>query len=264
MAESQLNLELDIKYDASLSDFSGPGWSPIVDAVRQFHIGLIHQLYLFGENGTGKTHLLTAICESFVEMNRSAITLSLSDLLHKDTNILSSLETFDVIAIDDVDVIEGHPEWQEALFHLINRSKELQKQLIFASNKPASDMQFVLKDLTTRLSHATAFRVPDGHNVADRKQMIQSILHRKGWQFHPKIIDHLIAEGPHRIGEIMQVLTYIQPMFAHIPTRRKISNTMINDAIRIINEQTLLAELEDIQDKSQTEQHYIDNMAFDF
>ena len=48
MAEAQLSLNLDIKHDASLSDFAGPGWMSIIDAVRQLHVGLIGQLYLFG------------------------------------------------------------------------------------------------------------------------------------------------------------------------------------------------------------------------
>ena len=37
MAQAQLSLNLDIKHDASLSDFSGPGWMSIIDAVRQLH-----------------------------------------------------------------------------------------------------------------------------------------------------------------------------------------------------------------------------------
>ena len=57
MAEAQLSLNLDIKHDASLSDFAGPGWMSIIDAVRQLHVGLIGQLYLFGSPETGKSHL---------------------------------------------------------------------------------------------------------------------------------------------------------------------------------------------------------------
>ena len=91
MAEAQLSLNLDIKHDASLSDFAGPGWMSIIDAVRQLHVGLIGQLYLFGSPATGKSHLLSAICESFVEMDKSAICLSLNELIHTDVHVLSSL-----------------------------------------------------------------------------------------------------------------------------------------------------------------------------
>ncbi len=250
MADLQLKLELDIKHNASLKDFSGPSWVSVMDAVRQLHIGLIQQLYIFGEQGTGKSHLLSAICESFIDLNRSAITLSLSDLIHTNVAVLSSLENFDVIAIDDVQAIEGFPEWQEALFHLINRSKEQNKQLIFASSKPANEMNFALFDLTTRLSQATTFRVPNGHLLSDRQAMLDSILRRRGWQFDDRITQYLLQEGPHHIADMMQVLQYIQPMFAGL-SRKRVSKATVAEAIKIIDEQTLLAELENIQELSQ-------------
>ena len=142
MAEAQLSLNLDIKHDASLSDFSGPGWMSIIDAVRQLHVGLIGQLYLFGDPATGKSHLLSAICESFIEMDKSAICLSLNELIHTDVNVLSSLENFSLIAIDDLEVLEQSSQWQEALFHLINRSREGQRQLIFASTNLRPNYRF--------------------------------------------------------------------------------------------------------------------------
>ena len=252
MTQAQLSLNLDIKHDASLSDFSGPGWMSIIDAVRQLHVGLIGQLYLFGSPATGKSHLLSAICESFIEMERSAICLSLNELIHTDVNVLSSLENFDVIAIDDLEVLERSSEWQEALFHLINRSREGQRQLLFAANKPANELPFQLTDLLSRLMQAPTFKVPNGHDFSDRQALSQSILRRRGWQFDERIIDHLLNEGPHRIGAMMDVLNYIQPMFSNL-SRSNLSKAVIADALRTIDEQTLAAELADITQETQME-----------
>ena len=252
MAEAQLSLNLDIKHDASLSDFSGPSWMSIIDAVRQLHVGLIGQLYLFGSPETGKSHLLSAICESFIEMDKSAICLSLDELIHTDVNVLSSIENFDVIAIDDLEVLERSQQWQEALFHLINRSREGQRQLLFAANCPASGLPFALTDLLTRLAQAPSFKVPNGHDLADRQALIESILRRRGWQFDERIINHLLSDGPHRIGGMMDVLNYIQPMFSNLG-RNNISKAVINDAIRTIDEQTLAAELADITSARQSD-----------
>ncbi len=254
MAQAQLSLNLDVKHDASLSDFGGPGWMSIIDAVRQLHVGLIGQLYLFGSAETGKSHLLSAICESFIEMDKSAICLSLDELIHTDVHVLSSLESFDVIAIDDLEVLAGSYKWQEALFHLINRSREGQRQLLFAANQPAGKLPFVLTDLLTRLAQAPAFRVPDGNDLADRQALLQSILRRRGWQFDERILDYLLKEGPHRIGAMMAVLNYIQPMFSNLG-RSNISKAVISDAIRTIDEQTLAAELADIEYETQVDNH---------
>lgn len=252
MAKAQLSLNLDIKHDASLSDFSGPGWLSIIDAIRQLHVGLIGQLYLFSSPATGKSHLLSAICESFIEMDKSAICLSLNELMQADVDVLSSLETFDLIAIDDLEVLEGNSQWQEALFHLINRSREGQRQLLFAASVPASDLPFKLTDLLTRLAQAPTFKMPSGDDIADRKALLQSILRRRGWQFDERILEYLLNEGPHRIGAMMEVLNYIQPMFSNLG-RSNISKAVISDALRTIDEQTLAAELADISQETQVD-----------
>lgn len=252
MADNQLNLNLEVKHDASLSDFAGPGWLAVIDAVRQLHVNLIHQLYVFGNPNTGKSHLLSAICESFIDMGQTAINLSLKDLLYTDVQVLSSLENFDLIAIDDVDAVTGDLQWQEGLFHLINRSREEQRRLLFAANRPASQLSFSLMDLKTRLAQAPSFKVPDGHHLADRKAMLESILRRRGWQFHSSIIEHLLAEGPHNTGAMFKILSHLQPMFANM-SRVNIAKSSITEAIQIIDEQTLLAELEDIHEQAQQE-----------
>ncbi len=252
MAQAQLSLNLDIKHDASLSDFSGPGWLSIIDAVRQLHVGLIGQLYLFGRPATGKSHLLSAICESFIEMDKSAICLSLNELIYTDVNVLSSLENFDVIAIDDLEVLAQSRQWQEALFHLINRSREGRRQLLFAASTPANELPFQLTDLLSRLAQSPTFKVPNGHDLADRQALMQSILRRRGWQFDERITDYLLNEGPHRIGAMMEVLNYIQPMFSNL-SRSNLSKVVISDAMRIIDERTLATELADIAQESKND-----------
>ncbi|WP_230656034.1 DnaA ATPase domain-containing protein [Psychrobacter sp. I-STPA10] len=268
MVDAQLSLNLDIKRDASLSDFAGPGWSTIIDAIRQLHVGLIRQLYIYGSPATGKSHLLSAICESYVEMDRSAICLSLSELIHTDVSVLASLESFEVIAIDDLEAIRHSRVWQEAIFHLINRSREGHSQLVFAAHTPASELPFELHDLLTRLIQAPAFRVPEGHTLEDRQAMLNSILRRRGWQFDQRITEHLLNEGPHRIGGMIDILNFIQPMFSNL-NRAYVSKAVINDAIRLIDEQTLTAELADIHQEIQADyreksQLDDDNMTFDF
>jgi DnaA family protein len=121
---------------------------------------------------------------------------------------------------------------------------------LFAANKPASELPFGLRDLLTRLAQSPTFKVPNGHDFADRQALLQSILRRRGWQFDDRIIDHLLTDGPHRIGAMMDVLNYIQPMFSNLG-RSNISKAVISDALRTIDEQTLAAELADIAQETQ-------------
>ena len=55
----QLQLDIEPQLDARISDFSGPGWGHVIDAIRQLHAGLINRFYVYGGAGTGKSHLLS-------------------------------------------------------------------------------------------------------------------------------------------------------------------------------------------------------------
>ena len=88
--------------------------------------------------------------------------------------------------------------------------------------------------------------------MADRQALLESILRRRGWQFDKRITDYLLNEGPHRIGAMMVVLNYIQPMFSNLG-RSNISKAVISDALRTIDEQTLVAELADITQEAEVD-----------
>lgn len=256
--DNQLSFDLEVKKDNGLSDFTGPGWSTLIDATRQLHVGLIRQMYIYGGAATGKTHFLTAVCESYIEAGRSAICLSLKDLVDTDVQVLASLESFDLVALDDLEAIHSRRDWQEAIFHLINRSFEGEGQWMFAAKTQASALPFELKDLVTRLERAAAFKVPEGQDKADRKAMLESVLRRRGWQFDQRITDYLLQDGPHRIGAMLEVLNVIQPLFSN-RNRTHVSKAMINEATAMIDEYTLLAELSDINQEAQTDQQLKDD-----
>lgn len=112
----QLQLDIEPQLDARISDFSGPGWGHVVDAVRQLHAGLVNRFYIYGGAGTGKSHLLSAICDSYLEVGKSAIKVSLLELLDAPIEAITCLEHYDLVALDDIESISGVPHWQKAVF----------------------------------------------------------------------------------------------------------------------------------------------------
>lgn len=253
---AQLSLDLTIKFDASLSDFSSPNWESVVDLVRQLHARLINQLYLYGGQDTGKTHLLTAICESFRDMGQTAIYLSLRDLLATDPMVLASVENMDMVAIDDIDAIQGYPEWQEAVFHLINRHYENQHPIIFASRVAVNELDFSLSDLISRLAKAPTFELPSGRDRDDRAMILQSVLARRHWQFDERITTYLLDEGPLQVGAMLAVLEHIQPMFSNLG-RSQVPKAVITEAFKQIDDKTLLYELQDL-DLTEDDSDFLD------
>lgn len=237
LKEKQMSLGINLQLDACISDFAGDSWVPIIDAVRQLHTGLINRFYVYGSLGSGKSHLLSAICESFIESKKTAIKLSLSDLVQLPTDSLLSLENFNLIALDDMQDIVGHTDWQEALFHLINRSSEGKCQLVFACDTSIDQLNLTLKDLTSRIAQAPSFRLPEGNLIEDRKAILQAILSRRQLSFHTlseDVVDYLAYHGPTNTGRMITALNEIEKLFEGVSTKKE-AKARFQDVRKIVD-----------------------------
>ncbi|WP_200193965.1 DnaA regulatory inactivator Hda [Halorhodospira abdelmalekii] len=109
-------------------------------------------LFLHGGRGSGKSHLLQAACRRASELGRPAAYLPLAQLLEYGYYVLRGHEQVGLVAVDELDVLEGREDWQIALFHLFNRASDRQVPLLFAARKPPSQLTLKLADLRSRLS----------------------------------------------------------------------------------------------------------------
>ncbi len=209
----QLYLDIESHLDAQISDFEGPGWTPIIDAARQMHAGLLNRFYLYGAAGTGKSHVLTAICESYLDMQRRAIKVSLLDLLDAPIDAIASLEHYDLVALDDVETVSGVIHWQRAIFHLINYQSESGGQLIFSSRVAPTELKLELPDLQSRLAQAVSLQTPNGDAIADRQALVSAVLKRRGLQFDDELIQFLINEGPHKPAILLKTIDQLESLF---------------------------------------------------
>ena len=230
----QLQLNIEPQLDARISDFSGPGWGPVIDGVRQLHAGLMNRFYLYGGAGTGKSHLLTAICDSYLEVGKSAIKVSLLELLDAPIEAITSLEMYDLVALDDIEAISGVPHWQKAVFHLINNNNEGGGQLVFSSRFAPIELKLELPDLQSRLTQAVSVRVPSGQSYADRLALLTSVMERKGVHFDPQIIDYLLIHGPTQTSTLLQSLEQLEKMLQG--EKVKLSNATIKQIYALVDE----------------------------
>lgn len=227
----QLQLDIEPQLDARISDFSGPSWGHVVDAIRQLHAGLVDRFYIYGGAGTGKSHLLTAICDSYLEVQKSAIKVSLLELLDAPIEAITSLEHFDLVALDDIESISGVPHWQKAVFHLINNH---QGQLVFSSRVAPIELRLELPDLQSRLTQSVSVKVPSGSLYADREALVASVLSRRGIHFDPQIVSYLLDYGPHQTSLLLQSIARIEKMLKG--EKIKLSNSMLKQIYALIDE----------------------------
>ena len=230
----QLQLDIEPQLDARISDFSGPGWGHVIDAVRQLHAGLMSSFYIYGGAGAGKSHLLSAICDSYLEIGKSAIQVSLLELLDAPTEAISALDQYDLVALDDIEAISGVPHWQRAVFHLINYNNEGGGQLVFSSRFAPIELKLELPDLQSRLTQAVSVKLPNGSLYADRQALVTSVLARRGIHIDPQIIDYLLLHGPHQASVLLQTLEQLIQLLKGEKT--KLSNAALRQIYALIDE----------------------------
>ncbi len=130
-------------------------------AVTQAPAQAYNPLFLYGETGLGKTHLMHAIGHAILRANPDARVAYLST--EKFTNEFiqalqeNSLTKFrqryrhvDVLLIDDVQFLAGKERIQEEFFHTFNDLFESGKQVVLTSDRRASEIQKLEARLVSR------------------------------------------------------------------------------------------------------------------
>ncbi len=123
------------------------------------NFGLFKSLYIYGNQGNGKTHLLQSIANqinSNKKDSRKAIYLSAEKFMYgfmkslRERNIIDFKEyirSADVLLIDDIQFICGKQNIQEEFLHSFNAITEAGNSIILSSDRPAEK----LKDIDDRL-----------------------------------------------------------------------------------------------------------------
>jgi chromosomal replication initiator protein len=130
-------------------------------AVAQAPAQAYNPLFLYGETGLGKTHLMHDIGHAIIRHNQDARVAYLST--EKFTNEFiqalqeNSLTKFrqryrhaDVLLLDDVQFLAGKERIQEEFFHTFNDLFESGKQIVLTSDRRASEIQKLEARLVSR------------------------------------------------------------------------------------------------------------------
>lgn len=118
-------------------------------------------LFLYGESGLGKTHLLYAIAHAIhanrpefriVYIKGDAFTNELIAAIQggKNQEFREKYRAADVFLMDDVQFIAGRQASQEEMFHTFNTLYEQGKQIVFTADRPPKEMLRLDDRLKTR------------------------------------------------------------------------------------------------------------------
>ncbi len=122
---------------------------------------IYNPLFIYGNSGLGKTHLLRAIGQAIYEKDSSTkiayikgdeFTIQMVDAIKKGTTeeFRTRYRNVDLFLVDDIQFIAGKQSTQEEFFHTFNSIYEAGHQIVITSDRPPLEMSLLDDRLRTR------------------------------------------------------------------------------------------------------------------
>lgn len=200
-------------------------------------------LFLYGGSGLGKTHLMQAIGNYFIEnypkkrvlyTTSEKFTYELINAIQKKNNqdFRNKYRHVDLLLIDDVQFFAGKERAQEEFFHTFNALYEKDKLVVLTSDRLPSEIPQLEERLVTRFNSGLLADVqpPDFETrMAILKNKIQSEYLSVDDEIVEFIADSIKSNVRDLEGAVKRILVY-----AGIKRTNEISMELATDALRDI------------------------------
>jgi chromosomal replication initiator protein len=197
-------------------------------------------LFVHGNVGLGKTHLLQAICQTVMRRDAKARVLYLSceEFTNKFIQAIQNgaLDEFrnyhrgvDVLVIDDIQFLANKEKTQDEFFHTFNALYDAQKQIVLSSDRPPVEIPTVEERLVSRFKWGLVAEVD-----APCLQTREAIVRRKAKARGIDLADDVVAFVAERIATNIRELegAVIKVLGIAAITMRPITRELAEEALR--------------------------------
>lgn len=172
-------------------------------------------LVIVGPSGTGKTHLLHAIGNGLAR-REGAVIACLSTQEFVD-DLISAIDRDRVawwraryrritaFLLDDIQLLHSKERTQEEFFWLFNHLVEAQRQMVFTSALPLSELQGVEPRVVSRLEGGLVAHLPPPEREV-RLAVLERLLRELGGTFDPELAGYLAGRNVDSIRTLQGVL----------------------------------------------------------
>ncbi len=178
-------------------------------------------LFIYGDTGRGKTHLIQAVgnhikannrekrvfyvtCERFTQDYINAVNMGMT----KTNNFKEKYRKYDVLIMDDIQFLSNTEKTQEELFHLFNVLYENNKQIIFSSDKHPNYIPGLEERLKSRFVAGMIVDIPKP-DLESRIAILKSKARLNNLELENQVIDYLASSIDGNIRELEGILNSI-------------------------------------------------------
>ncbi len=224
MKPIQLPLGIRLRDDATFANFY-PGANAAalgyVERICSPEAGWSDELiYVWGNAGVGRSHLLQAACLRVEQRGELAIYLPLADVAEYGPALLDNLEQSELVCLDDLDAVAGDPVWEEALFHLFNRLRDSGRRLLLAADASPREITVQLADLKSRLSLSLVFQLQELSDE-DKLRALQLRASRRGLSLPDDVGRFILTRGVRNMSALFDLLDRLDQ--ASLQAQRKLT-----------------------------------------
>ena len=156
----QVPLHFEFRANQTFDDFFPGANLEIINHLQKSSDGNGERLvFLWGQPGQGKSHLLQACCQYAQNQQLSSFYFSLSPFELPDPSLLTGLNNFEIVCFDNIEHIAGNKSWELAFFNFFNLHRDQGHTLIVSASCPPSNIAIQLPDLKTRLNWGLTLKV---------------------------------------------------------------------------------------------------------
>ena len=199
-------------------------------------------LYIFGDVGLGKTHLMQAIGNYILDqnINQKVLYVKADGFIEDFANLLkkermedfnSKYRDIDILLVDDIQIMGGATKTQMEFFKLFDYLYQQNKQIVITSHKPASELKNIMTRLTSRFEVGLTvdIQVPD---LEHRIEILKRKLATESSDIHDipsEVLDFIASSFVTNIRELEGALKRV--LFYCLTNNLELTVESVNEAL---------------------------------
>ena len=185
-------------------------------------------LYIWGSQGTGKTHLLQAACKQADDMNSQVTYIPLKQYEEFDSEIFNGLGKLDLICVDDLEFISGNLEWQQRLTLLYNEIRDNNNSIIISSTSSPKNIKIELDDLKSRLVWGQVYKI-NPPNDELKIEILKRKASERSFELSKSVAEFLIHRTDRDLNSLIKILDVID--HSSLAAKRKVTIPFVKKLI---------------------------------